>query len=59
MSDIKRQHRNANLLILFTKCNQGSYFATHKRSEAFLILQVNPVIWGIWGEKREVVNTLC
>ena len=54
----EEQLQNVDLLILSTICNHGNYFASHRGSEAFLILQVNPVIWGIWGEKKELLNAL-
>ena len=40
----EEQIQNVDLLILSTICNHGNYFASHRGSEAFLILQVNPVI---------------
>lgn len=58
MSEIQEHYQNVDLLILFTKCDWGSYFASHRGSEAFLIQQVNPVIWGIWGEKEGPFNAL-
>ena len=58
LNSIEEQLQNVDLLILSTICNHGNYFASHRGSEAFLILQVNPVIWGIWGEKKELLNAL-
>lgn len=47
-----------NSLILFTNFNQGRNLLSQKGSNAILIQQVNPVIWGNWVEKKKLFNIL-